>query len=168
MERDWQQGSVTIKQPAMVDTLTKRFNVTAQSDTPASTVADLGPTTADDTLVECPFRQVVGGVMWLAGMTRPDIANAARAVARHSHNPCERHWKAAVKILAYLNSTRDLGITYKKGEELTLSVYTDADYASKETGRRSISGVAVMLGNAAVYATSRTQHCVTLSTTEAE
>ena len=77
-------------------------------------------------------------------------------------------WKAAVKILAYLNSTRDLGITYKKGEELTLSVYTDADYASKETDRRSISGVAVMLGNAAVYATSRTQHCVTLSTTEAE
>ena len=31
VERDWQQGSVTIKQPAMVDTLTKRFNVTAQS-----------------------------------------------------------------------------------------------------------------------------------------
>ena len=30
-ERDWQRGSVTIKQPAMIDTLTKRFNVTAQS-----------------------------------------------------------------------------------------------------------------------------------------
>ena len=30
-ERDWQGGSVTIKQPAMIDTLTKRFNVTAQS-----------------------------------------------------------------------------------------------------------------------------------------
>ena len=105
VEHDWQQDSVTIKQPAMIDTLTKRLNVTAQSDTPASTVADLGPTTADDTMVDCPFKQVVGDVMWLAGMTRPDIANAARAVARHSHNPCERHWKAAVKILAYLNST---------------------------------------------------------------
>ena len=103
--------------------------------------------------------------MWLAGMTRPDIVNAVRAVARHSHNPCERHWKAAVKILAYIKSTRDLGITYKKGEELTLSVYTDADYASKDKDRRSISGVAVMLRNAVVYATSRTQHCVTLSTT---
>ena len=57
---------------------------------------------------------------------------------------------------------------YKKGEELSLSVYTDADYANKETDRRSISGVAVMLGKAAVYATSRTKHCVTLSTTEAE
>ena len=119
-------------------------------------------------MVDCPFRQVVGDVMWLAGMTRPDIANDARAVALHSHNPCERHWKAAVKILAYPSSTRDLGITYKKGEELSLSVYTDADYARKETDRRSISDVAVMLGNAAVYATSCTQHRVTLSTTETE
>ena len=167
VERDWQQGSVTIKQPAMIDTLTKRFHVTVQSDTPASTVADLGPTTADDTMVDCPCREVAGGVMWLAGMTRPYIANAARAV-RHSHNPCERHWKAVVKFLSYLNSTRDLGITYTNGEEHSLSVYTDADYASKETDGRSISGVAVVLGNAAVYATSRTQHCVTLSTTEAE
>ena len=32
----------------------------------------------------------------------------------------------------------------------------------------SISGVAVMLGEAAVYATSHTQQCVTLSTTEEE
>ena len=168
MERDWQQGSVAIKQPVMIDTLTKRFNVTAQSDTPTLTVADLGTTTADNTMVDCPVRQMVGGIMWLAGMTRPYIANAARAVVRHSHNPCERQWKATVKMLAYLNSTRDLGITYKKGEELSLLVYTDADYASKKTDRRSVSGVAVMLGNAAVYTTSRTQHCVALSTTEAE
>ena len=140
-----------------------------QSYTPASTVADLGPTAASDTVVGCPFRQAVGGAMWPTGMTRPDIANAARVVARNSYNPCERHWKAAMKILVYLNSTRDLGITYTKGEEVSLSVYTDADYASKETDSRSISGVvAVMLGNAAVYATSRTQHCVALSTTEAE
>ena len=38
----------------------------------------------------------------------------------------------------------------------------------RQTDRRSVSGVAVMLGNATVYATSRTQHCVTLSTTEAD
>ena len=43
-----------------------------------------------------------------------------------------------------------------------------ADYACKEIDKRSISGVAVMLGNAAVYATSHTHHCLTLSTTEAE
>ena len=30
-KRNWQQGSVAIKQPAVIDTLTKRFNVTVQS-----------------------------------------------------------------------------------------------------------------------------------------
>ena len=79
-----------------------------------------------------------------------------------------RHWKALLQILAYLNATRDLGITFQKEEKLSLSVYADTDYTRKETDRRSISSVAVMLGSAAVYATSRTQHCVALSTTEAE
>ena len=57
---------------------------------------------------------------------------------------------------------------HEGGRAISLSVYADTDYASEETVRRSIFGVAVMLGNAAVYATSRTQHCVRLSTTEAE
>ena len=143
-------GQCNNKPPAMIDTLTKRFNLNAQSDTIASTGAEPGPTTVDDTVVvDCPFRQAVGSVMSLAGMTRPGIAIAARrVVAPQSHSPCERHWKAATKILAYLNSTRDLEMTYTTQEELSLLVYTDADYASKDTDRRSISGVAVMLGNA--------------------
>ena len=43
VERDWQQDSITIKQPGMTDTLTKSFSVTVQSETHASTVADVGP-----------------------------------------------------------------------------------------------------------------------------
>ena len=101
-------------------------------------------------------------------MTRPDVANAVRCVARHAHDPCERHWKAVLQILAYLNATRDFEITFRKREKFSLSVYADADYAGKEADRRSISGVPVMLGGAAVYATTCTQHCVTLSATEVE
>ena len=73
-------------------------------------------------MMDCPFRKAVGGVMWLAGMTRLNVANAARAAARHSHNSCERHWKAAMKILAYLRSTWDLGITYTKGGGAVVAV----------------------------------------------
>ena len=51
---------------------------------------------------------------------------------------------------------------------LSLAVFADADGCSKATDRRSISSVAVMLGGAAVHAISRTQHCVTLLTTETE
>ena len=58
--------------------------------------------------------------MRLAGVTRPDIANASRAVADYSHsNPCERYWVAVDKILTYLNATRDLDITYERVSRLS-------------------------------------------------
>ena len=57
---------------------------------------------------------------------------------------------------------------FRRGGDLKLSLFTDADYADRCNDRRSVSGVAAMLGNAAVSASSTTQHCVTLSTIEAE
>ena len=47
-------------------------------------------------------------------------------------------------------------------------LFADADYADKCYDRRSVSGVAAMRGITAVSASSTTQHCVTLSTSEAE
>ena len=101
-------------------------------------------------------------------MTRPDIANVVRAVARQAHDPAGRHWRSARKILAYLNKTKDLGLMFVKDGDRKLSVYVDADYANKDNDRRSVSGVAVMVGGTVVNASSTTQHCVTLSASEAE
>ena len=52
--------------------------------------------------------------------------------------------------------------------EYNLETYVDADYAHKAEDRRSVSGVAVCCGGTLVPWFSRTQMCVTLSTTEAE
>ena len=116
---------------------------------------------------EWPYKQAVGGLLWISGMTRPGIASAVRAVARHAHNPAARHWKAVRKIIAYLKAPEDLGVVFQRGGDLKLS-FADADYADRCNDRRSVSGVAVMLRNTAVSASSTTQHCVTLSTSEAE
>ena len=59
-------------------------------------------------------------------------------------------------------------MVFSKEGGLKLSVYVDADYADKANNRRSVFGVAVVLGGTAVIASSTTQHCVTLSTSEAE
>ena len=167
VRRDWDRGTISVSQTTFADTLLKRFDVQGFSDVPASVSAQLGPTTGADTRVKRPYRNAVGGLMWLATVTRPDIANAVRTLARQSHDPCERHWDGVTKVLRYINKTKDLGLTFQKGHD-RLSVFCDADYAKKETDRRSVSGVAVMYGGAVVSATSRTQHCITLSTTEAE
>ena len=84
---------------------------------------------------------VVSLLLWVSGMTRPDIVSAVRAVARQTHNPSSRHWKAVVKIIAYLKRTKDLGLLFVRGGDFVLSVYVDADYASQSNWRRSVSGV---------------------------
>ena len=109
-------------------------------------------------------------MLWIANQTRPDISNAVRAVARHSHEPKDIHWDAAKKILNYLLATAELSLKFSRevGVDVRTEVYVDADYASKETDRRYISGALVLVGGSPVAWFSRTQKCVTLSTTEAE
>ena len=106
--------------------------------------------------------------MWLSVMTKPDIANAFRACARHSHNPSLRHWKALLQIVAYVNSTFEIGLRFANGSGLKLSVFGDVDYAAASNDRRSVSGEAVMLGDTAVGWKSSTQKCVPAATCEAE
>ena len=108
--------------------------------------------------------------MLLSISTRPDISNAVRAVARYCSSPRAIHWKAALGILQYINGTSEYGITFLRGtlSSISLEVFSDSDYASKATDRRSVSGGAIMCGGASVCWFSRTQKCVTLSTSEAE
>ena len=51
---------------------------------------------------------------------------------------------------------------------MKLSLFADEDYTDKCNDRRLVSSVAAMFGNIAVSASSTTQHCVTLSTSETE
>ena len=115
-----------------------------------------------------PYKEAVGALMWLVVRSRLEIANATLAVARHTNNPTERHKQAVLQIIKYLLGTEDPCLTFKRGLDLDLSVYTDSNYAEKADDRRSVSGVVVTLGNATVGWISSTQRIVTLSTTEAE
>ena len=106
------------------------------SDVPASQSADLGPRSNDQPVCDKPVRAAVGSLIWLDGMTRPNIANAVRAVARQAHDPAERHWRAVRKIIAYLNKTKDLKLVSVEDGDRKLSVYVGADYANKDNDRR--------------------------------
>ena len=72
--------------------------------------------------------------------------------------------------MEYINGTSEYGIIFQRGtlSSISLEVFTDADYASMATVRRSVSGGLIMYGGASVCWFSRTQKCVTLSTSEAE
>ena len=55
-----------------------------------------------------------------------------------------------------------------RGSGMKLSVLADADYVAASNDRRSVSGVAVILGDTVIGWKSFTQKCVTTVTFEAE
>ena len=92
------------------------------------------------------------------------------AVARHSHEPKRSHWKAAQKILNNLLETAHLTLKFKQDSSVDVGtlVYVDADFASKATDRRSVSGTMVFVAAMLVVWISRTQKCVSQSSSEVE
>ena len=154
-ERDKMEGVMKMTQTAFVDSLVNRFHIQHETQAPAAVEFDLGPKRTHEKGGEWPYKQVVGGLLWISGMTRPGIASAVRAVARHAHNPAARHWKAVRKIIAYLKATKNLGVVFQREGDLKLSLFADADYADRRNDRRSVLGVAVMIRNTAVSASNR-------------
>jgi len=87
----------------------------------------------DEPIVLFSVRELIGALLWVALLTRTDIANAMRAVARYCRAPQMVHWKAAFYILGYAVKTSSYGITFQRGtavEGFHLISFADADHAS--------------------------------------
>ena len=157
-----------LNQKTFIETLAKRFDVTTTARYPASPSANLGPRMKGESGGTWPYREAVSSLMWLVVWSKPEIYNATRVVARHVDDPSENHWQAVLQIIKYALGTKDQSLALERGPNLDLSVYTGANYAEKADDTRSVSGVAVTVGNSTICWSSSTQKIVTLSTTEAE
>ena len=151
--REREMGTLTISQKPFAGELVKKFCVTSTHSVPLRVGVKLEEFSEDEKVENWPFRELVGSLMWLSISTRPDIANAVRAVARYCTAPRAIHWKAALGIVEYINGTSEYGITFQRGtlSGISLEVFADADYASKATDRRSVSGGLIMCGGASVF-----------------
>ncbi|CAB1096741.1 unnamed protein product [Ectocarpus sp. CCAP 1310/34] len=138
---DVENGITKLSQTAYIESMLKRFDVTTTAFTPAATDADLGPKRDDEPAVDKPVREAIGCLMWTK-LTRPDIALPLNKLQKIAHSPTGRIWNTLVRIMSYLNFTKDFGITYVRGSGLDLSVFVDASYADNEVDRRSTTGLA--------------------------
>ena len=77
--------------------------------------------------------------MFLAIVSRPDIAYAVNSVSRFLNNYSNDHWRAVKRILAYLSGTIGHGIEFRGGGS-ELVGYSDADYAGDVETRKSTTG----------------------------
>ncbi len=122
-------------------------------------------------LMEYRFRQILGKLMYLAHMTRPDISNAVRELGQQMNDPCMRHWRGIQHLLRYLGMRPNLGIPIEKEQNkscLNLKGYADADYAADPETRKSCAGYMVFLGKTMITWSSKIEKSIVLSTTESE
>ena len=119
----------------------------------------------------CPYRALVGSLLYVAMWTRPDIAFAVSQVARFQQSPTDHHWQCAKHILRYLKGTCNIGLTFSAEPTTsppTLRGYVDASWGEDPSTRRSQTGYVFTLGVAAIAWKSKLQETVALSSTEAE
>ncbi|KAL8170911.1 hypothetical protein V2J09_022715 [Rumex salicifolius] len=66
------------------------------------------------------------------------------------HDPRDPYLLAVYRILHYLKSCPGKGMLFKRGNKLTIEAFTDADYASSVSDKRSTSGYYVLIGGSLV------------------
>ena len=113
------------------------------------------------------YRSLIGGLLWVSGMTRPDITFIISRLSQFVKSPYQLHYDAALKVLRYLVLTKTFGIAFKKQSNPTLHAFTDADWAGCSiTGKYSSGSICFITGP--ICWRSKIQQEVSLSTTESE
>jgi hypothetical protein len=176
VHQDRPHNSIHISQPQLIDKLIEMVKLTDAStrDIPMIPNVDLGdPKETRDkqelvTMALVPYRSAIGMLLYIALGTRPDIAFAVAKLSQYCANPGVKHWQAVKFLARYLKGTRTHGILYAKSGSMAIDAHTDADHASDNSDRKSISGNTVMIGKAPISWRTCKQKCVALSTMEAE
>lgn len=171
IERNRENKTMLIHQQAYTSRVLEKYggNSVKTVGIPADPHVILFPVEDDQQVLEnVPFREIVGSLMFLAIVSRPDIAYAVSNISKYLNQHNEAHWQALKRILKYLSGTMSMGIFYQQSDKIELVGYSDSDYAGDVETRRSTSGFVFYLSGAAVTWSSQRQKIVTLSTTEAE
>ena len=109
------------------------------------------------------YQSLVGALLYCAVSTRPDVSYAVAMLCRAMSKPTQPAYDAAVRVLAYLDNHRHLGLTYEAGSA-PLHGFSDASWEV----RHSTSGWLYKWQSAAISWGSKRQPCVALSSCEAE
>jgi len=113
IERDRKRKTLTIHQSAYTRKIIEKFGmVNAKTvSVPADPYAALSPTEEDDEkLSNMPYREAVGSLVFLAAVSRPDIAFAVNSVSKFLSKHNTTHWRA---VNEYLRIFKAQSIRYR-------------------------------------------------------
>ena len=122
------------------------------------------------------YRQIVGMLTYLQGTTRPELAMSVHQCARFSSDPKLTHDRAIIRIIRYLEGTKDKGLIIRPDSLKGIECYVDASFASgwiaddadNVDNILSRTGYVIQYAGCPVHWSSKMQTEIALSTAEAE
>jgi hypothetical protein len=112
------------------------------------------------------YRSMIGSLLYVT-TSRPYVMEAVGQVARFQAAPKESHVLTVKRISRYLKRTKEFGLWYPKGKDLSLIAYTDVDWTGCINDRRSTIGTIFYLGECLVSWLSKKQSSISLSIAKA-
>jgi hypothetical protein len=171
------EGKVKISMPDYIEKMLEEFpymdqvNELKKVSTPAAeflfTVNDKAEKLKDG--VREDFHTTVAKGLFLCKRARPDLQPTIPFLCTRVKEPDIDDWKKLLRMLKYLESTKDLVLTLEadKGDILLCKWYPDAAFAV-HADFKSHTGAVLSLGKGAVNTISAKQKLNTRSSTEAE
>ena len=159
---------ITLTQSKYASDILHRFNMSNSKPvkTPCCPATRLVPHTGVSLADPTEYRSLVGALQYLT-FTRPDLAFSVQQLCQFMSKPTSTHMEAAKRVLRYVRGTLHHGICFSPGP-LTLTAFSDADWAGDPTDRRSTTGLLVFLGPNPISWSAKKQSTVSRSSTEAE
>ncbi|GJS54680.1 zinc finger, CCHC-type containing protein [Tanacetum coccineum] len=170
IEVEQSKHGITLKQEAFAKNLLVKCGMENCNAThcPLEHKLQLDKDEAGEKVNPTKYRSLVGGLRYLTH-TRPDISFAVGLVSRYMESPTVKHMQVVKRILRYVKGTVNFGLVYGRSmEDLSITGYSDSDLANDVVDRRSTGGMAFYVNENLVTWASQKQHCVALSSCEAE
>lgn len=107
-------NSITILQHEYFENETEFFVVSVWR-VPCDLGEDLSTRGTEAADKEFPIRHLIGGLLYYATHTHPDITEAAGMPARYVEKSSVKHAMGVLKLIKYWSGTSDYGLTLRQG-----------------------------------------------------
>ena len=192
--RDREAGILSMDQSAAITRVAQKCGMDKDSRKWGTPLAVEPLEKQDEKTTDFDYLSVVGALLHICNVSRPDVSYAVCYLARFSKTAGESHVKALLRLVAYLYHTRYLGITYYRdiprenvfhgmernvprvyetgvhpcdvNKKNPVKVFVDSDFAGNDG--RSTAGHVVFLNGGPVIWSSKLMKVAATSSSEAE
>jgi hypothetical protein len=170
MEFVFKEGQVEIKMKGYIENLLNENNIESTCVTPAGEdLFNLKDEPLLSSVEQKSLHSLIAKLLYLSTRVRPDILLPVNFLSTRVNKYNASDKEKMMRILKYLNSTRDIGLILRCNDpkKIEVTTYADASYGIHNDGKGQ-TGITTSLGIGSIHSSTNKQKLVAKSSSEAE